>query len=221
MKLLLNNYHNLLLTSIFLLLSLASLNNLFIQCELLFNEEDHHYNNNHREKNITNNNNNNDESFHHVEKNANVKNHVHESLEADEYHTENIENESANQSDVLSKSITEVNHDRSLPVTNNAPNNVTDNKYPITKIVSNKSSLYKYSLNQDVSNKKLINNRKVSNSKYLSSWAFSAPSTLIKSSTKIVENWPISDYRIEFIEGKLFFSSLTYYSTQCIHLFYL
>ncbi|VDO65045.1 unnamed protein product [Schistosoma curassoni] len=221
MKLLLNNYHNLLSTSIFLLLSLASLNNLFVQCDLLFNEEDHHYNNNHREKNITNNNNNNDESFHHVEKNANVKNHVHESLEADEYHTENIENESANQSDVLSKSITEVNHDKSLPVTNNAPNNVTDNKYPITKIVSNKSSLYKYSLNQDVSNKKLINNRKVSNSKYLSSWAFSAPSTLIKSSTKIVENWPLSDYRIEFIEGKLFFSSLTYYSTQCIHLFYL
>ncbi|VDP29136.1 unnamed protein product [Schistosoma mattheei] len=200
MKLLLNNYHNLLSTSIFLLLSLASLNNLFIQCDLLFNEEDHHYNNNHREKNIANNNNN-DESFHHVEKNANVKNHVHESLEADEYRTENIANESANQIDLLSKSITEVNHDKSLPVTNNAPNNVTDNKYPITKIVSNKSSLYKYSLNQDVSNKKLINNRKVSNNKYLSSWAFSIPSTLIKSSTKIVENWPLSDYRIEFIEG--------------------
>ncbi|CAH8467655.1 unnamed protein product [Schistosoma intercalatum] len=198
MKQLLNNYHNLLSTSIFLLLSLASLNNLFIQCDLLFNEEDHHYNNNHREKNITNN--NNDEPFHHVEKNANVKNHVHESLEADEYHTESIANESANQIDLMSKSITEVNHDKSLPVTNNAPNNVTDNKYPITKIVSNKSSLYKYSLNQDVSNKKLINNRKVSNSKYLSSLAFSIPSTLIKSSTKIVENWPLSDYRIEFIE---------------------
>ncbi|VDO59830.1 unnamed protein product [Schistosoma margrebowiei] len=202
MKLLLNNYHNLFSTSIFLLLSLASLNNSFVQCDLLFNEEDHHYNNNHREQNIINNNNNN-ESFHYVDENTNVKNHVYESLKTDEYHRENIANQSANQIDLLSKSINEINHDKLLPVTNIALNNVTDNKFPISKIVSNKSSLY-----QDISNKKLINNKKVSNSRYLSSWAFSIPSTLIKSSTKIVENWPLSDYRIEFIEGKLIFVSL-------------
>ncbi|CAI2724178.1 unnamed protein product [Schistosoma spindalis] len=193
MKLLLNSYHNLLSTSI-ILLTVVSLNSLFIQCDLLFNEEDHY--NNHREQNVINNN----ESFHHVEENTNVENHAYESLKADKYHTENIVNESANQIDFLSKSITDINHDKSLPVTIITPNNVTDDRFPITKIVSNKSSLYKYSLNQDVINKKLINHRKVSNSKYSSPWAFSMPSTMIKSSTKIVENWPLSDYRIEFIE---------------------
>ncbi|XP_018648687.1 putative plexin [Schistosoma mansoni] len=199
MILLLNNYHNSLLTSSLLLLSLVLLNNLFIQCDLLLNDEAHPHNNNRRDQDMIINNNN-KELFQHVDKSTNMENHAYQRLRADKYRSKSITNESTNQTGFLSKTTTEINHDKSLPVTLIKNNNVSDYKLPITNIVPNKSSLYKYSLNQDVSNKKLINNKKLSSSKYLSSWAFSLPSTQIKSTTKIVENWPLSDHRIEFIE---------------------
>ncbi|CAH8451020.1 unnamed protein product [Schistosoma turkestanicum] len=198
MKLSINNCQNLISTSVLILLSFVFLNSLFIYCDLSLHEEDYQSNKKHNDNSITNNNNannnRNNEIYQQLKESKNMENHIHKSLVNNRYHAENIPNENTHKFNFTLKTTNDINHDKSLPVIIFSRKNATENQLPVEEPVSNNSS------NKGEPNKSTIDHKKISHSRYLPSWTYSTPSTLIKSATKVIENWPLSDYRVEFIE---------------------
>ncbi|TNN07493.1 Semaphorin-3C isoform 2 [Schistosoma japonicum] len=190
MKLLLSNYPNFIFsTTKYLLILEVLLISVFIHCDLSLHEEDNHKNSGVVNKKYI--------IQQKLEENVNVVNDVHQSLEKHKNNVENVSNEIVDKFVTLLKTTTEINNADTLATTNIAHYSDNHNKSPNTEITSNKSSLYKYSSYQNT-----INNKTVPNSKYSSSSSstFSMTKASMKSTTKIVENWSLNDYRVEFIE---------------------
>ncbi|KAK4473870.1 hypothetical protein MN116_003200 [Schistosoma mekongi] len=188
MKLLLNNYQKLIFsTTKYLLILLILLIDLFIQCDLLLHEDDNHRNSEVVNKKTI--------IQRQLEENINVVNDVYESLEEHKNNVENVSNEIVDKSVTLLNTTTVINNANTMSTVNTVHNNDNYNKSPNAEIISNKTSLYKHSSYQNI-----INNKTIPNSKYLSSSTFSMTKIPMKSTTKINENWPLNDYRVEFIE---------------------